>query len=364
MSEIHLDNIKKSFEVKNGQSDRAPFSIGPVNLFIENGEFFTIIGPSGSGKSTLLRLVAGLIEPSEGNLFVNGVDVTGNPAETRNFSMVFQEALLFPHMNVAENVAFGLKIKRINKKERMMRVKRILEKVGLNGYENKNPAELSGGQQQRVSLARALVMDPHVLLMDEPFSALDFELREEMRDLVKTIAEDSNTTLIFVTHDREEAFQLSDRIAIIVNGRVVQVGTPHQLYTAPSTIESAAFLGAKNILKGFKKDGAFTSVSSTISFQTTTKNCENDGHCHLILRPELFYPDDREGQAHQAIDGEGVIRVSGVVTKSSFYQGIHHLKLDEGTMEIQAKIQLMYEWHVQEGDHVTLTYPISHAIII
>lgn len=365
MADIQLKNMIKQLQEKKTKTDRPPFAVGPINLSIGDGEFFSILGPSGSGKTTLLRLVAGLIEPSEGKLVVGGVDILGKTAEERNFSMVFQEALLFPHMNVAENVAFGLKMKKVKKRERIKKAMTMLEKVGLKGYENKQPSELSGGQQQRVSLARALVMEPHVLLMDEPFSALDPELREEMRELVKSIQKELDTTLLFVTHDREEAFQLSDRIAIIVDGRVVQVGTPHELYTNPSTIDTAAFLGAKNILQGYWKEGTFMSESGSITFSDKRRGWEADTACHLILRPELFYPEHAGGHP-RVIDEEPhrVIRITGTLSKAAFYQGVHHLKLHVGSIELHAKIQLLDDWHIGEGDKVTLCYPLSHVILL
>ncbi|WP_342528729.1 ABC transporter ATP-binding protein [Chryseomicrobium sp. FSL W7-1435] len=240
MSYLRLEQLEKSY--KDG------FSLSPVSLEIQQGEFFTLLGPSGCGKTTLLKLIAGLIEPVDGKLFLEQDNLTSIPSEQRNFAMMFQQPHLFPHMTIEENVAFGLRMRKFPKKERAARAAIVLEQVGLVGFENRYPADLSGGQQQRVSLARALVVEPTILLLDEPFSALDPLLKVEMQNLVKAIQRQYNLTTICVTHDQEEAFYLSDRLAIMKEGTILQLGHPQTLYEVPSSLEVAKFLGHKNFV--------------------------------------------------------------------------------------------------------------------
>ncbi len=228
----------------------AALALDSVDLSIGSGEFVTLLGPSGSGKTTLLMLIAGFVEPSEGDILLDGQPITPLPPERRQFGMVFQGYALFPHLSVADNVAFPLKVRRLPRGEIQSRVAEALALVQLGGLERRLPRELSGGQQQRVALARALVFRPRLLLLDEPLSALDKKLRGELQLELKSLHERVGLTFIYVTHDQEEALSMSDRVAILHRGRLIQVGTPGELYERPATRFVADFLGRSNFIRG------------------------------------------------------------------------------------------------------------------
>jgi putative spermidine/putrescine transport system ATP-binding protein len=224
-------------------------AVGGVDLEIRRGEFFTLLGPSGSGKTTTLRLIAGFEDPDEGRVELGGIDVTGVPPYERQVNTVFQDYALFPHMSVAENVEYGLKIRKVSKDERAQRRDRALEMVRLPGYATRRPAELSGGQRQRVALARAIVNEPRVLLLDEPLGALDLKLREQMQVELKRIQGEIGITFIYVTHDQDEALTMSDRIAVFNEGRSEQVGAPAEVYERPATPFVSGFVGTSNMIE-------------------------------------------------------------------------------------------------------------------
>jgi putative spermidine/putrescine transport system ATP-binding protein len=224
-------------------------AVDDLTLEIEAGEFFTMLGPSGSGKTTTLRLIAGFESPDAGRVLLNGADVTRQPPYERDVNTVFQDYALFPHMTVGENVAYGLKIKRIKKTERTKRAAEVLELVQLSGLMKRKPSQLSGGQRQRVALARAIVNHPQVLLLDEPLGALDLKLRQEMQIELKRIQQEVGITFIYVTHDQEEALTMSDRLAVFNDGRIEQVGAPADVYEHPQTEFVAGFVGVSNVLE-------------------------------------------------------------------------------------------------------------------
>lgn len=226
------------------------FAIEEVSLDIASGEFLTLLGPSGCGKSTTLRAVAGLVEIDSGTILLGGQDVTRMPIHNRDIGMVFQNLALFPHMTVAQNVAFGLRMRKVSRADQKTRVAAALDLVRLSGFADRYPSQLSGGQQQRVAIARALVIEPKVLLLDEPFAALDRKLREEMQEELRQLTRTVGITAMFVTHDQEEALTLSDRIAVMSNGRVEQIGAPTAIYERPETPFVADFMGARNIMAG------------------------------------------------------------------------------------------------------------------
>jgi putative spermidine/putrescine transport system ATP-binding protein len=232
-------------------------AVDGVDLDVARGEFFTMLGPSGSGKTTTLRLIAGFESPDEGTISLRGRDVSGDPPYARDVNTVFQDYALFPHMTVGENVAYGLKIKRVPRAERRTRVDEALETVQLAGYGGRRPAQLSGGQRQRVALARALVNRPQVLLLDEPLGALDLKLRQEMQIELKRIQREVGITFIYVTHDQDEALTMSDRLAVFNQGKIEQVGPPAEVYEHPTTEFVAGFVGVSNLLE---RDGATISV--------------------------------------------------------------------------------------------------------
>jgi len=227
-----------------------PFVVRDVTFVLEPGEFLTLLGPSGSGKTTILMLIAGFESLSRGKIRVDGRDIVGQPPERRNFGIVFQGYALFPHMSVLDNVAFPLRMKGVGARERARRAGEMLEKVGLDGLGSRRPHELSGGQQQRVALARALVFEPDALLLDEPLGALDRKLREQLQIEIKEIQRRVGVSVLLVTHDQDEAMMMSDRIAVMADGKIIQIGSPADVYLHPATPFVAGFLGETNLLPG------------------------------------------------------------------------------------------------------------------
>lgn len=258
MTQITLRKVSKQFT-------RPPdvAAVSDVDIVIDSGEFFTLLGPSGCGKTTTLRMVAGFYFPTAGDIFFDEENMTHRPAHKRGTGMVFQSYALFPHMSVAENVAYGLKVRHINRAARAPRIEEALSQVRLDGYASRRIDELSGGQQQRVALARALVIRPRVLLLDEPLSNLDAKLREETRREIRRMQLDTAITAIYVTHDQAEAMAMSDRIAVMESGRVHQVGTPQEIYNAPRTAFVARFIGNSNVLTSEVRSG--TGTTRTVS---------------------------------------------------------------------------------------------------
>ncbi|GAB1615834.1 ABC transporter ATP-binding protein [Pseudomonas sp. NGC7] len=225
-------------------------AVDQVSIDIEDGEFFSMLGPSGSGKTTCLRLIAGFEQPNTGSIRIHGVEAAGVPPYQRDVNTVFQDYALFPHMNVRDNIAYGLKVKGVAKAERHARAEEALAMVALAGYGARKPVQLSGGQRQRVALARALVNRPRVLLLDEPLGALDLKLREQMQGELKKLQRQLGITFIFVTHDQTEALSMSDRVAVFNRGRIEQVDTPRNLYMKPATTFVAEFVGTSNVVRG------------------------------------------------------------------------------------------------------------------
>jgi putative spermidine/putrescine transport system ATP-binding protein len=238
---VRLDGVRKTY------GDVA--AVDGVDLDVAGGEFFTLLGPSGSGKTTTLRIVAGFEQPDAGTVRLGGVDITRQPPYARDVNTVFQDYALFPHMTVADNVAYGLRVKGVPRGERAKRVGEVLERVRLAGYGKRKPIQLSGGQRQRVALARSIVNRPQVLLLDEPLGALDLKLRQEMQVFLKTLQRELRMTFVYVTHDQEEALTMSDHIAVFNEGRVEQVGAPDEVYERPATEFVAGFVGTSNILE-------------------------------------------------------------------------------------------------------------------
>jgi len=240
-ADVQLESVTKAYGDVVAVDDLA--------LEVAPGEFFTMLGPSGSGKTTTLRLIAGFELPDEGRVLLNGADVTRQPPYARDVNTVFQDYALFPHMTIGDNVAYGMKVKRVGRTERNTRTSEALELVRLGGLENRKPAQLSGGQRQRVALARAIVNRPQVLLLDEPLGALDLKLRQEMQIELKRIQQEVGITFVYVTHDQEEALTMSDRLAVFNAGRIEQVGTPAEVYEHPETEFVAGFVGISNVLE-------------------------------------------------------------------------------------------------------------------
>jgi putative spermidine/putrescine transport system ATP-binding protein len=240
-ADVALSGIEKSYG--------DVLAVGGVDLTVGGGEFFTLLGPSGSGKTTTLRIIAGFEQPDAGTVRLGGHEITHRPPYARDVNTVFQDYALFPHMTVGDNVAYGLKVKHVDRSERKRRVDEVLERVRLQGYANRKPVQLSGGQRQRVALARAIVNRPQVLLLDEPLGALDLKLRQEMQIFLKTLQRELGMTFLYVTHDQEEALTMSDHVAVFNEGLIEQVGSPSEIYERPTTEFVAGFVGTSNILE-------------------------------------------------------------------------------------------------------------------
>lgn len=277
--DVELRGVSKSYGGRR-VVDRASFGV-------RRGEFFSLLGPSGCGKTTLLRMIAGFDSPDEGAILLGGVDMTGVPPHRRDLNMVFQSYALFPHLDVAGNVAFGLRIQRVPDVQE--RVRRALRQVGLEGFERRAPSTLSGGEQQRVALARALAPGPRVLLLDEPLAALDLKLRQELRTELRRLQRELGLTFLYVTHDQEEALAMSDRVAVLNGGTVDQVGTPQEVYERPATRFTAGFVGSGNFFEG-TGDGRTVRTADGLEFP-----CAASGEVTLLLRPEKLRLDGGPG---------------------------------------------------------------------
>lgn len=282
MAEVSLElkEIKKSFTEGEAVLDN-------ISLEISKGEFITLLGSSGCGKTTTLRIIAGLEQPDAGSVWLDGREVTGLEPNQRDVNTVFQNYALFPHMNVAENIGYGLKLKKVPKSEIRKKVSQMLELVQLEGYERRKPSELSGGQKQRVAIARALVNNPKVLLLDEPLGALDLQLRRAMQIELKHLQKKLGITFIYITHDQEEAINMSDRIAVMRDGCIEQIGTPDEIYNHPKTSYVATFVGNANILHG---------VAESIQGENAIVKIGND---RVIVKLETSQQDTGDTRAKQ-----------------------------------------------------------------
>jgi putative spermidine/putrescine transport system ATP-binding protein len=290
---VELQGVRCVF----GAGPREVRAVDGVDLVIAPGEFFTLLGPSGSGKTTVLRMVGGFTLPTAGRILIGGEEVTHRPPYARPVNTVFQDYALFPHMNIADNVAYGLMVRGVVKAERRQRAAEMLTQVQLEGVGDRRPAQLSGGQRQRVALARALINRPQLLLLDEPLGALDLKLREQMQTELKALQRQLGITFVFVTHDQHEALSMSDRIGVFHAGRLAQVGTPQAIYDRPATRFVAQFVGAANVLDG---DAArrFT------------------GHASAMLRPERI-----------RIGGADGARASGTVAEVQYFGAFTRVKV-------------------------------------
>ncbi len=244
------DNIIELRHISKVYSDNGFKAVDDFNLEVKRGEFVTFLGPSGCGKTTTLRMIAGFEMPTSGEILLNGEDISQLPANKRPINTVFQRYALFPHMNIYDNIAFGLKLKKLPKEEIRKKVKRVLDIVDLEGFENRKISTLSGGQQQRIAIARALVNEPEILMLDEPLGALDLKMRQEMQIELKHMHDELGITFIYVTHDQEEALTMSDKIVVLSEGRIQQIGTPEDIYNEPQNAFVADFIGESNIFKG------------------------------------------------------------------------------------------------------------------
>ena len=320
---INLKDITKSFD---GQ-----LVLDDMNLTIHENEFMTLLGPSGCGKTTTLRILGGFVQPDNGHVYFEGNDITDMPANKRQLNTVFQKYALFTHMTVAENIAFGLKIKNKPKSYIDDKIKYALKLVNLEGYENRSPELLSGGQQQRIAIARAIVNEPRVLLLDEPLGALDLKLRQEMQYELIRMKNELGITFIYVTHDQEEALTMSDTIVVMNQGYIQQIGTPEKIYNEPENAFVADFIGDSNIMTGTMIHDKLVEISG-VKMDCVDTGFGSDKHVDIVIRPEdveLTLPEEAE--------------LTGTVT-SVIFKGVHY------EMAVEAR---GYEWII----HSTREWP-------
>ncbi len=288
-----------------------------VSLSIGDGELVAVIGPSGSGKSTLLKLVAGLESGHTGNIYLGGQNIANTPVHQRGIGMVFQSYALFPHLSVMDNVAYGLALRKVSKSERTQRAMALLEVVGLAEYAKRDVTQLSGGQQQRVALARALAIDPRALLLDEPLSALDASVRGQLRDQIRALQQQFGATTLLVTHDQEEALAMADRVAVLKEGRLLQMATPRELYEKPQNRAVAEFVGLSTLLTGRvsaqdRVDLGFAELMTPTNGRTT------DQAVHVLIRPEQVQSDPAPGTINRLEGRSGAARYLGSLTRYDF----------------------------------------------
>lgn len=336
-------------------------AVNSIDLEIHSGEFLTLLGPSGCGKSTTLRMISGLETPTRGQVFISGDNVTTQAANKRNTSMVFQEWALFPHMTVEENISFGLEMDGVSKDERKERVTEALELVQLPGYHDRNATELSGGQKQRVAMARAIVREPDVLLLDEPLASLDRKLRQHMQVELKTIQEELGITFIYVTHDQEEALTMSDRIAVMNDGKIEQVGETSELYNHPDTKFVATFLGETNLFEGTLRSTNSGPTLETDAFEIVV--ADHDGQVGeevaVTVRPE--YVDIVSSD--KSLETENTR--TGTVMESVYKGSIQQYIVSIGTEELQIEHQLSKNASsFEEGDSVTVGFSASSCEVL
>lgn len=305
-----------------------------INLYIRENEFLTLLGPSGCGKTTTLRIIGGFEKPSEGTVMFEGKNVTDIPPYQRQINTVFQKYALFPHLNIFDNIAFGLKIKKIPKDEIDAKVKEMLRLVNLQGFENRTIDSLSGGQQQRIAIARALVNEPKVLLLDEPLGALDLKLRKDMQIELKNMQKRIGITFIYVTHDQEEALTMSDTIVVMDKGVIQQIGTPVDIYNEPKNAFVAEFIGESNIIDGIMHEDFSVEFSGKV-FPCVDKGFIKDENIDVVIRPE-----DIEVVEDGAIEG--------IVTSVTF-KGVHYEMIVEADN---------YEWMI----HSTIMKPVGTKV--
>jgi spermidine/putrescine transport system ATP-binding protein len=352
MSAIRFEGVTKRFGELAAVDD--------LNLEIQKGEFFSLLGPSGCGKTTTLRMVAGFDQPSEGHIYLDGEPVETVPPYRRNVNTVFQSYALFEHLNIEDNVAFGLKRKKVPSDEIRTRVAEALELVELHGRGKARPRELSGGMKQRVALARALVNRPSVLLLDEPLGALDLKLRKQMQVELKGIQREVGITFLYVTHDQEEALAMSDRIAVMERGLVKQCSSPEDIYEHPSGPFVAGFIGTSNLLSGVVENGCVKLASGTTCVAQVPSDCPQGAEVQLSVRPEKIWLDELE---------DGMVEVPGTIVERVYVgtttQVIVELAPGMRVMALEqnvARARSDDRWQI--GDRVRLGWHREHARVL
>jgi putative spermidine/putrescine transport system ATP-binding protein len=334
-------------------------ALQPTDLTVFSGELLTILGPSGSGKTTLLQLIAGLTDPSSGRLFIDDRDQTDTPSHRRDVGVVFQNYALFPHLTIEENIAFPLQMRRVPAPERKRRVGAALEMVGLSHVAERMPSALSGGQQQRIALARCLVYQPSLILMDEPLGAMDKKLRETMQIEIKRLHRQTGATMLFVTHDQEEALALSDRICLMDHAVVEQIGTPREIYRRPATIFAAEFIGTSNVLRGAVRDGFIETLDGRFDLHGVNghRPAIAAGEGALVIRPEHMRLDgDMSGQR-----GPGVI---GMVVETVYAGAETRLLVSLASGTVLTVRQTADDALPPIGTQVQVSWPPGTALLL
>jgi len=349
---VIIDHVTKVFESPDDPSKRV-VAVNNVTLKIEEGEMVTLLGPSGCGKTTTLRMVAGFELPTEGRISIGGVDVTYLPPNKRDTAMIFQSYAIFPHLSVKENVAFGLRLKKgLSEQEIEARVQRMLEMVGLSGMANRSPDQLSGGQQQRVALARAIVNEPSVLLFDEPLSNLDAKLREQMRHEIRALQQRLGITSLYVTHDQSEAMTLSDRIVVMRDGNIEQVGTPVEIYTRPATRFVASFIGTANLIPARVEQKGGQGITlrlgeKTLEVPEPEAPVQVGEMVDLVVRPEAL---------RLMAPGSGLLQ--GRVRRRAYLGSVAEYAIEAGELELMATVTNPLEQGLlAPGEYVGLDFP-------
>ncbi|MBU3129901.1 ABC transporter ATP-binding protein [Clostridium tagluense] len=342
MSKLQIKNLNKSFDGIKVLKD--------INFFIDDGEIVSLLGESGCGKSTTLKIIAGLIELDSGDIILDECSILSIQAEKRKTVIVFQDHLLFPHLNIEDNIGFGLKMAGIKKSIRKNKVAEIISLLKLQGLEKRYSKELSGGQRQRVALGRALAIEPTVLLLDEPFSSLDIRLREEMRELVLDIQKKLRITTILVTHDKEEALMMSDKIAVMINGKIVQFDTPENVYEKPASPLVADFFGEKNYIEGSVSNGTFECKLGSFQVELFFT-----GNGQMMIRPEnIELLSEVEGYSMSNI-------IKGVVKKRRYLGDKAHYTVEVEGKEFKAISSEYMKFNI--GEKVKLKIDFSKGIV-
>ena len=349
MFDVQINKLTKKFEDN--------VAVNGIDFKINSGEFFSILGPSGCGKTTTLRMIAGFVMPTAGEIFIGNNDITFQAPEKRNIGFVFQNYAIFPHMNVFENISFGLKMRNIDQKQINEKVKIALEQVNLIGYETRYQRELSGGEQQRVALARVLVTEPQILLLDEPLSALDKKLREEMKIWIKELQKKLKITTVYVTHDQSEALTMSDRIAIMNKGNISQIGTPDDIYEKPQNTFVADFIGTSNFIN--LKVINSSSGKSKVSFSDIEFEIDGDfnNNFKCILRPEHLFINPTNKSELVSVNAKiKIISYQGSLIK-------YIVEVNEQTLTAEFSNSMNLN-RLREGDNVTVGFNPNSLVII
>jgi putative spermidine/putrescine transport system ATP-binding protein len=334
-------------------------AVDHVSLAVEQGEFLTLLGPSGCGKTTMLRMIAGFEVPNEGNILLDGDDITNRSASRRPMGMVFQSYALFPHMTAEQNIAFGMSIKKLPQEQIKQRCAELLELVGLSDKGRSYPHQLSGGQQQRIALARALAIEPKVLLLDEPLSALDAKVRVSLRNEIRRIQQQLRMTAIYVTHDQEEALAISDRIAVMAKGKIEQLDHPEEIYSNPRTVFAATFVGTSNHFQGVLTSAAegLCQADQYILHVPPMPDLHNGDHVLVIVRPEEVTIQDTKEIAGTSADGLGN-HIAGVIELRTFLGPFtrFHVRVSDSAI-LTADIPSQHARDYFVAQHVQLSFP-------